>query len=74
MTASLEQIETQKKAFARGTTNLFMLFAPLEGWRHVKVTDGHTTIWPLFSTGRARRHALPLTKVSGIANPLKCCR
>jgi DDE superfamily endonuclease len=25
-----------------GTTNLFMMFAPLEGWRHVKVTDRHT--------------------------------
>jgi hypothetical protein len=25
-----------------GTANLFMLFAPLEGWRHVKVTDRHT--------------------------------
>jgi hypothetical protein len=24
-----------------GTANLFMLFAPLEGWRHVKVTDQH---------------------------------
>jgi hypothetical protein len=24
-----------------GTTNLFMLFAPLEGWRHVEVTDHH---------------------------------
>jgi hypothetical protein len=24
-----------------GTANLFMLFAPLEGWRHVKVTDRH---------------------------------
>src|ERR1700685_3270786 len=24
-----------------GTTNLFMIFAPLEGWRHVKVTDRH---------------------------------
>jgi hypothetical protein len=22
-----------------GTANLFMLFAPLEGWRHIKVTD-----------------------------------
>ena len=22
-----------------GTANLFMLFAPLEGWRHVEVTD-----------------------------------
>lgn len=25
-----------------GTANLFMLFAPLEGWREVKVTDRHT--------------------------------
>ena len=24
--------------------NLFMVFAPLEGWRHVKVTDRHTAI------------------------------
>jgi DDE superfamily endonuclease len=24
-----------------GTANLFMLFAPLEGWRHIKVTDRH---------------------------------
>jgi hypothetical protein len=27
-----------------GTANLFMIFAPLEGWRHVKVTDRHTAI------------------------------
>jgi hypothetical protein len=27
-----------------GTTNLFMLFAPLEGWRHVKVTDRHAAV------------------------------
>jgi hypothetical protein len=27
-----------------GTANLFMMFAPLEGWRHVKVTDHHTAI------------------------------
>jgi len=25
-----------------GVGNLFMLSAPLEGWRHVKVTDRHT--------------------------------
>jgi hypothetical protein len=24
--------------------NLFMMFAPLEGWRHVKVTDSHAAI------------------------------
>ena len=28
----------------KGTANLFMLFAPLEGWRLVKVTDRHTAI------------------------------
>jgi hypothetical protein len=27
-----------------GTANLFMIFAPLEGWRHVKVTDRHTAL------------------------------
>jgi hypothetical protein len=28
-----------------GTANLFMLFAPLEGWRHVEVTDRHTALY-----------------------------
>lgn len=27
-----------------GTSNLFMLFAPLESWRHVKVTDQRTRV------------------------------
>ena len=27
-----------------GVANLLMVFAPLEGWRHVKVTDRHTAI------------------------------
>jgi len=27
-----------------GVSNLFMMFAPLEGWRHVKVTDHRTCI------------------------------
>jgi len=27
-----------------GTANLFMLFAPLEGWRHVKITDRRTLV------------------------------
>ena len=27
-----------------GVANLFMIFAPLEGWRHVKVTDRRTAI------------------------------
>jgi hypothetical protein len=28
----------------KSTANLFMMFAPLEGWRHVKVTDRHTAV------------------------------
>ena len=27
-----------------GTVNIFMMFAPLEGWRHVEVTDRRTAI------------------------------
>jgi hypothetical protein len=27
-----------------GTTNLFMMFAPLQVWRRVKVTDRHTAV------------------------------
>ena len=27
-----------------GMANLFMMFAPLEGWRHVKVTDRHAAV------------------------------
>jgi hypothetical protein len=27
-----------------GTANLFMVCAPLEGWRHVEVTDRHTAV------------------------------
>ena len=27
-----------------GVSNLFMIFAPLEGWRHVKVTDRRTHV------------------------------
>src|SRR5580693_4015307 len=27
-----------------GTVNLFMMFAPLEGWRHVEVTDRHSAV------------------------------
>jgi hypothetical protein len=27
-----------------GTANMFMMFAPLEGWRHVKITGRHTAV------------------------------
>ncbi|HTF79312.1 MAG TPA: transposase, partial [Bradyrhizobium sp.] len=37
--------ETRARLYERnGTANLFMMFAPLEGWRHVKVTDRHTAV------------------------------
>jgi hypothetical protein len=40
-----------------GTANLFMLFAPLEGWRHVEVTDRHTAIdYARVLKGLADRH------------------
>jgi hypothetical protein len=46
------QLSTRRRGVARydyeyernGTANLFMLFAPLEGWRHVEVTDRHTAV------------------------------
>jgi len=44
-----------------GTANLFMMFAPLEGWRHVKVTDRHNRVdsltvlkdWPMSTFSNA---------------------
>ena len=27
-----------------GVANIFMMFAPLEGWRHVEVTDRHAAV------------------------------
>ena len=46
-----------------GVANLFMMFAPLEGWRHVKATDHHAavragaegTVGPAFSRRRQNR-------------------
>ena len=43
-----------------GTANLFMMFAPLEGWRHVKVTDRHTAMdYAAQVLKELSRHALP---------------
>jgi hypothetical protein len=40
-----------------GVSNLFMLFAPLEGWRHVKVTDRHTKVdWALLIKELVDKH------------------
>ena len=55
-----------------GTANLFMMFAPLEGWRHVKVTDRHTAvdyahvlkIWPISTS----RHAQTIVLVQDNLN------
>ena len=42
---NLEQPARHDYQYQRnGVTDLFMVFAPLEGWRHVKVTDRHTAI------------------------------
>jgi hypothetical protein len=41
-----------------GTANLFMLFAPLEGWREVKVTGRRTAARLCPSVEGARRRAL----------------
>ena len=39
------QVERYDHAYERnGVSNLFMLFAPFEGWRHVQVTDRRTKI------------------------------
>ena len=43
--ANPDETRTVQPASERnGTANLFMLFAPLEGWRHVEVTDRHTAV------------------------------
>ena len=39
------QLERRDYEYERnGTANLFMMFAPLEGWRHIEVTDRRTAI------------------------------
>ncbi len=45
LTARVDSLEKYDYEYERnGVSNLFMLFAPLKGWRHVKVTDRHTKI------------------------------
>ena len=40
----------------KGTANLFMMFAPLEGWRHVEVTDRHAAVdYAQLDFGRSMR-------------------
>jgi len=47
-----------------GTANLFMMFAPLEGWRHVKVTPTPRPSHPSASTA-----AFPTNKLSSTKSP-----
>ena len=43
--AKPEQVARHDYEYERnGTANIFMMFAPLEGWRHVKVTDRHAAV------------------------------
>jgi len=45
LTTRVDSLEKYDYEYERnGVSNLFMLFAPLKGWRHVKVTDRHTKI------------------------------
>jgi hypothetical protein len=45
ITATPGQPARHDYEYARnGTVNLFMMFAPLEGWRHVEITDRHTAV------------------------------
>lgn len=47
-----------------GTANLFMLFAPLEGWRHVEVTERRTAIdYAKILRGLADVHFLDAEKI-----------
>ena len=42
-----------------GTANLFMMFAPLQGWRDVKVTDRRTAVDYAHVLKEFIRHPLP---------------
>ena len=47
-----------------GTANLFMLFAPLEGWRHVEVTDRHAALdYAQILKALSDRHFLDASKI-----------
>ena len=37
-------VRTDYEYERNGTANIFMLFAPLDGWRHVAVTDRHAAV------------------------------
>ena len=41
---NLESYGDYESRLPRGRTYVFMMFAPLQGWRHVEVTDRHTAL------------------------------
>ena len=42
-----------------GTSNLFLLFAPLQAWRHVKVTERRTMVDFAYCLRDLGRHPFP---------------
>ena len=54
-----------------GTCNLFMLFQPLQGWRHVKVTDRRTA--KDLAHGLRELVDVPCMKPSRRRKPVACC-
>jgi hypothetical protein len=51
-----------------GTANLFMMFAPLEGWRHVEVTDRHAGVdYAQILKDLSDKHYPKATKIVGHA-------
>lgn len=54
-----------------GTVNLIMLFAPLEGWRHVEVTDRHVALdYPQVLKALSDRHFLDTSKIVAVQDNL----
>ena len=54
-----------------GVSNLFMFFAPLEGWRHVKVTDRRTKIdWAMAMRELADDHFAHAERITVVMDNL----
>ena len=54
-----------------GVSNLFMIFAPLKGWRHVKVTDRHTQVdWAQCMKDVSDRHFPNAEKITVVMDNL----
>lgn len=54
-----------------GVSNLFMIFAPLRGWRHVKVTDRHTQVdWAQCMKNISDQHFANAEKITVVMDNL----